>query len=189
MRISLVIMHLLCVFHISSVGSTAQQVDSAQTPVRVLTILSDTVVLDNQKPLALIFAGGYACSACYGELERAIQQVDSTIQIAILLRVSGSSVVSRKEEIKRMERLVQSRTFYFDATLQKTYRVGGYDDGLFGQYGITISPSMLLLLPGRSPVFISYSTLFHQDGDGIDGAPDTSSNRCIAVVREAIRHK
>lgn len=165
--------------------------DIAETDIhsiRVLSTISDTVVLDNQRARAVIFAGGYACSACYGELEHAIQQIDSTIQVVMLLRVSGSSVVSRKEEIKRMERLVQSRTFYFDVTSQATYRVGSYDDGLFGKYGVSISPSVLFLLPGRPAVFINYSTLFYQQSGEIN---DVSSapriNRCVSVIREAIR--
>jgi len=173
---------VLCI----SIGvSYPQQTSEPVSSIRVLNVVSDTIILDNRKPLAVIFAGGYACSACYGELERAIQKADSMIQIVILLRLSGSSVVSRKEEIKRMERLVRSRSFYFDITSQTTYKLGKYDDGLFGYYQSAISPSVLFLLPGCSSVFVDYSTLFNHKPDAVKIEPETTDH-CLNAVKEAI---
>jgi hypothetical protein len=148
--------------------------------VKVLTLVSDTVTLDNQKKIAIIFAGGYACSSCYGELENAIRSIDSTMQIVILLRVTGSSVVSRKEEIKRMEKLVRSRSFYFDITSQIVAKIGRYDDGLFGFYDITVSPSVLFLLPDRAPIFLGYTTLFDKKYG------QSTTTHCMDVIRDSL---
>lgn len=168
--------------------STAWSCYAIQPPptvssIEVGTILSDTVQLNNQKPVAVIFAGGYACHACYRELEEAIRTVDSTVNIVVLLRLSGNSVIGKKEAIQRMARLVETREFYFDIFPPTVDIVGKYEGGLFGQYKVSICPSVLFLLPQREATFVSYQDLFNADKPE-DNKED--ENRCIAVVKEVL---
>lgn len=156
--------------------------DKEMYSINVWNLRADTVQISNSKPTAIIFAGIYGCSSCYSELEQAIQLVDSSITIVILFHTAGNSVLARKQEIQRLAQLVNTRNFYFDITSERNTLLGKYTDGLFAEYKISISPSVLFLLPNKRPLFVQHTTLF-----GDSNSKPIQRDHCLESVKAALQ--
>jgi|GEM_PF-2793887 len=140
-------------------------------PLVALDIRGDTVDITRRYPdgdIYVIFYNDYSCRDCFPRIERVLREIrgaDTSYHIIALIRTDGG-VLGRRSALSGARKLLPDlQDFYFDC------RETSDDDpwppmnlrgGLFGRYGISKTPSLLLYFRDGAGRYLSYDDLEEQ---------------------------
>lgn len=136
--------------------------------IYVYNIRSDSINISEfskVNTLFVIFYNNYSCSQCFNQLLyclKAINKHELSNNVILLMR-SGQSIVQKREMFASVKRNISEiKKFYFDIhdDVPDSWPPINLKGGVFGQYNVSKTPSLLIRKPSGNNIFISYDSLF-----------------------------
>jgi hypothetical protein len=142
---------------------------------------------------AYVFVSGYSCANCFPILFEALSRFDSEIKaedITALARAENDAM-SRRNARKLLAVAAPGC-----AQHEIEVNTGQTDDpwppkdlkgGLFGEYGVSKTPSLLITRQDSPPIILRYEDMFGDSVFTVDGDGDSAISRYVDDVEKKIR--